>query len=186
MRRRIRAGPRLALARACAAAPGLAVHDAMAGWGTDGLVLAGLGCVVHMSERVAAVHDLLRARVAETVAGVKGLGPVTTACEDARARWCGGTVFDVIYLDPMFGTQPRSAAPAKRMRALAALAGPTPDAELATLVVAARRCASSRVVVKRRVKAPALPGVGAPDWVVRGRSVRFEVYVASATGASSA
>lgn len=178
LRRRVRAGRRLALARACAAAPGLVVHDAMAGWGTDGLVLAGLGCVVHMSERVAAVHDVLRARVAEAVAVGKRFGAVTTACEDARVRWGRGSGFDVVYLDPMFGPHRTSAAPAKRMGTLRALAGETPDVELAALVLTARGVASSRVVVKRRAKAPRLRGVGEPDWIVRGRSVCFEVYLA--------
>ena len=185
LRRRIRAGRRSALAKACAAAPGLRVHDALAGWGTDGLVLAGLGCHVHMSERVSAVHGVLAARVAEALASLPDAGRVTCACEDAHAQWAETGRFDVIYLDPMFAPHPTSAAPGKRMRELARLAVATTDAELAELLEAARGVASSRVVVKRRHRAATLPG-GPPGWVVRGRSVRFDVYPPLATNPSTA
>ena len=171
-RRRARAGRRTALAKACGAAPGLRVHDAMAGWGTDGLVLAALGCVVHMSERESVVHELLDARVAAMAGRLEHIASVTTACEDGRDAWAEAT-FDVIYFDPMFGPHPKSAAPAKRMRVLAALARETPDAELIALIEAARKPAKNRVVVKRRANAPTL---GEPHWSVRGRSVRFDVY----------
>ena len=185
LRRRMRAGRRSALAKACSAAPGLRVHDALAGWGTDGLVLAGLGCHVHMSERVPAVHGTLAARVAEALASLPNAGNVTCACEDARTRWGEIARFDVVYLDPMFARHPTSAASGKRMRELARLAEATTDAELAELLEAARGVASSRVVVKRRQRAPALPGT-APGWVVRGRSVRFDVYPPLATKPSTA
>ena len=183
--RRLRAGRRSGLAKACSAARGLRVHDAMAGWGTDGLVLAGLGCAVHMSERVPAVHAALAVRVADAMAQVPRLAQVTSACEDARARWRERGLFDVVYLDPMFPPHPTSAASGKHMRLLAELAAQTPNAELGALLAAARRVASSRVVVKRPARAPALPG-GEPDWVVRGRSVRFDVYAPLATKPSIA
>ena len=170
--RRARAGRRAALAKACGAAPGLRVHDAMAGWGTDGLVLAALGCVVHMSECETLVHRLLGERVEAVAAHAKHTGAVTTACEDSRDAWAKAT-FDVIYFDPMFGPHPKSAAPAKRMRMLAKLARETPDAELVALIEAAQAPAKDRVVVKRRANGPRL---GEPDWSVRGRSVRFDVY----------
>lgn len=185
LKRRLRAGRRSALAKACSAAPGLRVHDAMAGWGIDGLVLAGLGCAVHMSERVAAVHEVLAARIADALAQVPNMGEITCACEDARARWRERRLFDVVYLDPMFPPHPTSAAPGKHMRLLAEHAAPTPNAELGELLAAARRVASSRVVVKRAARAPALPG-GEPDWVVRGRSVRFDVYAPLAAKPSMA
>lgn len=157
----------------------------MAGWGTDGLVLAGLGCAVHLSERVPAVHAALAARVALATAHMPDWGPITCACEDARARWRDGCVFDVVYLDPMFPPHPTSAAPAKHLRLLAEFVAQTPNAELGELLAAARRVASSRVVVKRPLRAPALPG-GDPDWVLRGRRVRFDVYRPLATKPSIA
>ena len=166
--RRLRQGRRSALARACAAAPGLRVHDALAGWGTDGLVLAMLGCWVHMSECNPEVYAVLAARLAAW----NGARP---ACqlEDARSRWRERNAFDVIYLDPMFGPHPKSAQSGKSMQMLARIADAADDDAVATLVDQARRAATTRVVVKRRASAAAL---GQPDWHIRARSVRFDVY----------
>lgn len=172
LRRRLKTAARSGLAKACGAARGLRVHDAMAGWGTDGLLLAGLGCVVHMSECEAAVHEVLRTRIAAFAARHDKFGPVTSACEDARERWTADR-FDVIYLDPMFAAHPKTAAPAKRMRALAALARPTTATVLGALLDAALGAAKARVVVKRRAGAPVL---AEPGWSIRGASVRYDVY----------
>lgn len=166
--RRLRQGRRSALARACAAAPGLRVHDALAGWGTDGLVLAMLGCRVHMSERHPEVYAVLAARIGAW-AGAKP----TFQLEDARSRWGERDAFDVVYLDPMFGAHPKSAQPAKSMQMLARLADAADDDDVAALVEQARDAATTRVVVKRRASAVA---VGEPDWRIRARSVRFDVY----------
>ena len=174
IRRRARQGRRLALARACDARPGLRVHDALAGWGTDGLVLAAMGCQVHMSERHAEVHAILDARMRDEV-GVEQ-DRVSWAYEDARDRWDTGAVFDVVYLDPMFGKHPKTALPAKHMQLLAELADEMSDQDVVELIAGARRAASSRVVVKRRARA--LP-IGEPDWRIRAKSVRFDVYRAA-------
>lgn len=181
LRGRIRAGRRSALARACGAARGLRVHDAFAGWGTDGLVLAALGCHVHMSEREPAVHQVLSVRVREFLDGARASGPVTCAREDAACRWSEAGVFDVIYLDPMFVPHPKSAAPSKPMRALARFARAVTDDELGGCLNAARRAAAFRVVVKRRARAPALGGA-APQWSVGGKRVRFDIYLPVAPG----
>ena len=171
VRRRARQGRRGALARACGARPGLVVHDALAGWGTDGLLLAMLGCRVHMTETHPDVCAVLAARVRATALPASCSVP-SWQCGDARDCWAEGR-FDVIYLDPMFGDHPSGALPALRMQALAALAGETGDAELAKMLVAARSSATSRVVIKRRRRAPP---VVTPDWRILGRSVRFDVY----------
>ncbi len=176
IRRRVRQGRRLALARACNAGPGLRVHDALAGWGTDGLVLAALGCRVHLSERNCQVHEILDARLRAESARLATQRPdaISWACEDARDRWREDGQFDVVYLDPMFGGHPKTALPAKSMQMLAELAGEISNAEAALLLDQARRVAASRVVVKRRANATAL---GQPDWRIRARSVRFDVYL---------
>lgn len=175
VRRRLRQGRRLALARACDARPGLRVHDALAGWGTDGLVLAALGCRVHLSECNAEVHRILDSRLRAESDRLLGARPesISWAHEDARDRWRAGGDFDVVYLDPMFGEHPKTALPAKQMQVLANLAGKMSAAEIVELIEAARHVASSRVVVKRRTSAEAL---GRPDWQIRARSVRFDVY----------
>lgn len=182
---RVRAGRHLALARACGvprrpaashgdpAVPRLRVHDALAGWGTDGLVLAGLGCAVHMSERHPGIYRRLQERLREHGCGgaADGLGPVTAALEDARERWRRGPAFDVVYLDPMFGPHPKTAAASRHMQLLAELAPPLEDT--GALIALARAAASDRVVVKRRRSARAY---GAPAWQVATKTVRFDVY----------
>ena len=210
IRRRVRQGRRLALARACDARPGLRVHDALAGWGTDGLVLAALGCRVHFSEQHPDVYEILDSRLQAESKQTSGApsptrvgdntaseldssgsplprsrGPgrparlltepdsISWAHEDARDRWRDGGTFDVVYLDPMFGEHPKTAMPAKQMQVLAGLVGEMAKGEIVELIDEARRIASARVVVKRRASAEAL---GRPDWQIRGRSVRFDVY----------
>ena len=178
---RVRAGRHLALARACGiprrpvprrgdpSLPRLRVHDALAGWGTDGLVLAGLGCAVHMSERHPAIYRRLRKRLREH--GDDGLGPVSAALEDARERWRHGPAFDVVYLDPMFGPHQKTAAASRPMQVLAALAPPLED--IGALIALARAAARDRVVLKRRRSGKAY---GAPAWHVAAKTVRFDVY----------
>ena len=95
------------------------------------------------------------------------------AHEDAQDRWRTGAAFDVVYLDPMFGEHPKTALPGKAMQALAGLVAETPVHEIVELIDEARGVASSRVVVKRRANAEVL---GQPDWRIRARSVRFDVY----------
>lgn len=173
---RARAGPQLALARACgirnrAAAsdgPRLRVHDALAGWGTDGLVLAALGCSVHMSECQAAVHQRLRERIATEAAPA---GEVTVALEDARECWRSGMKFNVIYLDPLFGPHPKTALPARHMQVLADIAAPVED--LGAFIDQACAATHDRVVVKRRRSAPT---VGVPAWRIDAKTVRFDIY----------
>lgn len=174
---RARAGPQLALARACgirsrtAASARLRVHDALAGWGTDGLVLAALGCAVHMSECKAAVYQRLCQRLAAEAAPAD---EVTVALEDARERWQLSTKFDVIYLDPLFGPHPKTALPARHMQVLADIAEPVED--LGAFIDQACAATRGRVVVKRRRSAST---VGVPAWHIDAKTVRFDIYRAT-------
>ena len=121
-----------------------------------------------MSERHPEVYAVLAARIA----GWDGAKP-TLRLEDARSCWGERDAFEVVYLDPMFGAHPKSAQPAKSMQVLGQLADAADDDAVAALIEQARRAATARVVVKRRASAIA---VGQPDWRIRGRSVRFDVY----------
>ncbi len=194
IRRRARQGRRSALAKACAASPGARIHDAMAGWGTDALVLASLGCHVHMSERHPRIYPVLVARAVEfthLAVGAGGgdgggggaggaTGKLTWALEDARARWLEKNIFDVIYLDPMFGAHPKTALPARHMQVLAKIVGDSVVDDIPALLKAARRAAISRVVIKRRGDGAC---IARPDWQIRARNVRFDVYRADRGGA---
>ena len=157
-----------ALARACDAGPGLRVLDATAGWGTDGLALAGLGCQVRMLETNPLVFALLDDRLRRS--GVRA----ATEWADSRSRMRDpdGERYDVVYLDPMFPPRNKTALPARPLQVLREVVGDdAPDAS--ELLALARRCALSRVVMKQRAHGPA---VGEPDWRVTGRTVRFDVY----------
>ena len=153
-----------AIARACGARPGVTVLDAMAGWGSDGLTLAAAGCVVTMTES----HPLVFAMLVDLAERCGSRATVELA--DARRRIPSG--FDVVYLDPMFEPRAKTALPKKPMQVLRDIVGrDAPDVE--EIVALARRHARERVVVKRQVHSRA---IGAPDWRIAGRTVRFDVY----------
>lgn len=158
------------LMRACGAAERPAVLDAMAGWGVDGLVLAGSGCRVIMVERHSAISALQQDLVRRS--GISGV----------LCRWGDGYCAlkemsdpDVIYLDPMFPSRRKGALPGKRMQWLAALTGPDVR-PLEQWLEAARACTRGRVVLKRRRRDPVIEP---PDWQIVGRTVRYDVYRAS-------
>ena len=157
-----------ALARACAAGTGLRVLDATAGWGTDGLALAGLGCRVQMLETHPQVFAMLDDRLRRS--GMHALAEWA----DARSRMCGADAerYDIVYLDPMFPRRNKRALPARPLQVLREIVGgEAPDA--LELLALARGCARSRVVVKQRAHGSA---IGDPDWRVAGRTIRFDVY----------
>ena len=162
------AASRLAIARACGAGPGLRLLDATAGWGTDGLTLASLGCDATLAESNPKAFALLEDMARRTRSAAR------LELIDARSKMPDG--FDVICLDPMFERDGKGALPGKPLQILRELTrepGAPPDVGAAELLHLARRCASDRVVLKRRANAPAL---ACPDWQIRGRTVRFDVY----------
>lgn len=84
--------------------------------------------------------------------------------------------FDAVYLDPMF-PRPESATalPKKEMQWIGDLAGKDEDAE--ALFAAAFEAAKTRVVVKRSDDAPEVTSLRKPDYVVPGKTVRFDIYL---------
>jgi len=177
IRRRVRQGRRLAIAKACGVRPDLNVLDAMAGFGLDGITLAALGCRVLMIERDPMLYALLEDSVARARVELAHLGPIECRFGDARDLLATSAAFDTIYLDPMFPERDGSALPRKRAQLLAQYVGP-PDDGLAGLITQSRMSARQRVVVKRRRRD--VPVVS-PDWQIVGRSVRFDVYRGSAS-----
>jgi 16S rRNA (guanine1516-N2)-methyltransferase len=171
VRRRLKQGRQLALAKACGARARWSVLDAMAGLGLDGITLAALGCRVAMVERDPLLFAMLQDAVAEARRRLE-LADVETIAADVRWLSIEPRRFDAIYLDPMFPPQMRGALPRKAAQLLAHHVG-EPDAGLAELLRRLQGLASNRVVVKRRRHDPV---VAAPDWQINGRSVRFDVY----------
>jgi len=84
--------------------------------------------------------------------------------------------YDIVYLDPMFPERDKHALPNKRMQAVASLFDDDqarPSVGLGAWVTSARERARRRVVLKRRLRDPV---EFAPDWQIRGRSVRYDVW----------
>jgi 16S rRNA (guanine1516-N2)-methyltransferase len=161
-------GPFL-LGRACGLERGsrLQILDATAGLGIDGLALSRRGAVVHLVERDpvlwALLKDLLR-RLREP--------DVELTLNDSKRLLEEEGDYDVVYLDPMFPHRRKSALPGKRMQYLGALLDQSAPFDMDVLPLAQSR-ARSRVVLKRRLKDPVeMP----PDWTLRGRTVRYDVY----------
>ena len=173
VRRRLRQGRRLALAKACGVTGDrIAVLDAMAGFGLDGVTLACLGCDVLMVERNALVYEVLEDAIARARADLAVVGTIDARCGDVRTLLDDAATFDCIYFDPMFPARDKSALPRRSAQMLARLLG-SGDEDLGELVARAIPLARKRVVVKRRRLDP--PAVDA-DWEIVGRSVRFDVY----------
>ena len=180
--RRIAGGRRQPLARAVGLHrdPTLSVLDATAGLGRDGYTLAALGASVSMAERHASVVELLRdaqrrALLAPPHASAAQRIEIMHAdvhdLLDGRRRW------DVVFLDPMYPEDGKTALPSKEMQILRELAGADEDAD--RLLAPAFHCARMRVVVKRPSKAPYLAGE-APSLSLAATQVRFDVYLKSA------
>jgi 16S rRNA (guanine1516-N2)-methyltransferase len=160
------------------------VLDATAGLGSDGFVLASLGCRVTLLERVPVVRALLedgllqaRRFAADEDSALMEVLERMTLIEADSLNYLhtipAAQQPDVVYLDPMFPVRSKSAMVKKEMRVFHSLVGTDPDAD--GLLDAALSCARYRVVVKRPRIAPRLTGV-TPSHVLEGKSNRYDVY----------
>ena len=159
------------LKRACGALGDATVLDPMAGWGVDALLLAATGARVVAFEREPSLHLLSR-----DLARRSGITGVEFVCGDGRRALAAAKPFDLVYLDPMFSFNAKTALPGKRMQVTRALPNTMTELtaqDLLGWIEAARASARRRVVLKRRLKDPA---VGSPHWQIKGRSVRYDVY----------
>lgn len=157
------------------------VVDATAGLGRDAFVLASAGIRVTLFEQHPVIHALLedglqRARQFEATQDIAQ----RMSLERSNAIEALPFVDDaeVIYLDPMYPHREKSAAVKKEMRLFQQLLGDAPDAS--DLLVAARTAAKHRVVVKRPLKGGFLANKQ-PNYSLKGRSTRFDIYLSSAS-----
>jgi 16S rRNA (guanine1516-N2)-methyltransferase len=158
------------------------ILDTTGGFGRDAFLLADLGCDVLLCERQPLMAQLLAAALQRALAS--GDDWLCAVCKRMTlhrgdADEIGGARLrsrEVIYLDPMFPADRRS-APAKEMQVLHRLLAESGDSEDdgSELFSWALQQPVRRVVVKRPRRAPPLPGP-APGHSLRGRSVRFDVY----------
>jgi 16S rRNA (guanine1516-N2)-methyltransferase len=168
------------LVRAVGGKPGdrPCVVDATGGFGRDALLLASVGCEVHLIERNPVVGALLADGLCRLAAHDGAVARLLTLTRGEAAAVLqtlskSGAIPDVVYLDPMFPATGNSAAAKKEQQLLRDLAVELPQEE--ALFAAAWACAAKRVVVKRPRLGPAIAGQ-APSFSLRGGSARFDVY----------
>lgn len=154
------------------------ILDATAGLGSDAFLMAMAGCHVTMLERSAVVAAMLEdglsraalagGTVARAVERMQLTGQDFLRFESAEGA------YDVVYLDPMFPEDTRSARSKKPMYVLQQLLEKV-DEETA-LLARALKLARRRVVVKRARLSPGIDGPE-PDIQIKGSSSRYDVYL---------
>ena len=156
------------------------VLDATAGLGKDAFVLATLGCKMTLIERSPIIHLLLedgltRGALSPDVDDIIQLMTLhhANSIEWMTAQAKAGQRYQVVYLDPMFPHNDKSALVKKEMRCFRPVVGDDLDAD--QLFDAALAIAENRVVVKRPRKAPFLAG-RKPSLQFEGKSSRYDIY----------
>jgi 16S rRNA (guanine1516-N2)-methyltransferase len=169
------------IARACAVKKSFKpkVVDLTAGLGRDAYVLASLGCKVIMIERSKIIAALLKDGLERLKADpVFSKGIDLTFYEADAKQWLQTldehALPDIIYLDPMFPLQKKSAMVKKEMQYLQAVLGKEDDSE--ELLKMSLPLAKKRIVVKRPRLAKPIANK-APDISYKGQSTRFDVYL---------
>jgi 16S rRNA (guanine1516-N2)-methyltransferase len=152
------------------------VIDATAGLGQDSFVLASLGCEVNSIERSPVIGLLLQdaldraAQDPQTQAITKNMHLHIGNAEQIIPQLAQA---DVIYLDPMFPDDKKSALAKKDMQILQAFLTKSDEDPL---LETALHYAKSRVVVKRPKNGPYLNNQS-PSFQMIGSSNRFDIYL---------
>jgi len=150
----------------------LRILDATAGLGRDSLILALLGHSVISYEKSPALFALTwlaRARMEVPASWEVRFGDAAVSTEKA----------DIVYLDPMYPDEGRTAASRKDLQAVRKVATPTDEIDERKLWQWARTAALARVVVKRPRHGRDLVGAPEPTHRLEGKSTRFDVYLVS-------
>lgn len=146
------------------------ILDATCGLGRDALLLQQAGFHVTAYER----HPVLAALLTDALSRIPADQPHFSlqAGDAVEAFKTGG--YDVIYLDPMFPENSKSARVKKDMAVLQQLHQHTKD-DSEELFNAAWQAPCTRLVVKRPQKAATLSTVK-PTFQINGKTCRFDVY----------
>lgn len=151
------------------------VIDATGGFAADAGTLAAAGCQVTLIERHPVVALILRDALQRwQQQGLPAAAAMTLLEGDALAL-LPTLRTEVVVLDPMYPRPPSPHPPRKGevLHLLRQLLGD--DSDQGALLLAARHCASARVVVKRPRAAPYLNAQRASG-SLSGRSVRYDLY----------
>jgi 16S rRNA (guanine1516-N2)-methyltransferase len=182
---RLRIGQKDPFAKAIGFARGYRhVIDATVGLGGDLIKLLKLGCSVQGYEQSAVVFALLKD--AQKRAECHSWWNQEVAprlhiefgkAEDHWQRPSDDAKREVIYIDPMFPIEGKSGASSRQMQYLQELLG-TDQNSIDSLFQAALKKAAQRLVIKR----PQYSRQGfmpQPDLVIKGSSVRYEIWLGS-------
>jgi len=153
------------------------IIDATAGLARDSFILASLGFEVTLLERSPIIYELLKNGIerakqdTDMAAIISKLSLVQTNAID----WLKNSPpADMIYLDPMFPERKKSAQVKKEMTLFQEVIGEDTDSD--ELLKTALRCTKQRVAVKRPLHAQPLANLS-PNFSIKGRSSRFDVYI---------
>lgn len=179
IRRRIAAGRRQPLGRACGLKPGrpATIVDATLGLGRDAATLAGLSAKVVGYERHPLLHALLSDAWARAPTNIRNNLEIRLG-DGLAVAW---ESFDAVYLDPMFPDAGRRAAPGLAMQVLKALVGD--DADNPERLVGRLASPPCRIVLKRPPRG-ARVRLADPDLVFGGGRAAYAVYLPKASNDS--
>lgn len=146
------------------------ILDCTLGLGTDSFLLQARGCEMWACER----NEILRQLWKDAASRAK-LTTIQFQEMDAKEFLTSTKeIFDCIYLDPMYPEEKRKSAQKKEMVVLRELLGSDPDAD--ALLALALEKAKKRVVVKRPLQGKII-GTKTPSLRLKGKAVRFDVYL---------
>jgi D-glycero-D-manno-heptose 1,7-bisphosphate phosphatase len=153
-----------------------AVLDLTAGLGKDAYLLYRAGCQVRCVERSPLIARLLQQALTRVKAEIiLHVGEAKTCLEVCLLK---NHRPDVIYFDPIFPDKNKTALSGKEIRTLRAIVGDDTDAP--EVFQLALRVAQKRVVVKRPLHSKTITALQ-PDIVYKAKSIRFDVYIISAS-----
>ena len=159
------------------------IIDATAGLGRDAFLLASLGSQVTLIERSDIIHELLAAGmdVARQAGGQhKDIMDRMTLVHGDSITLLPHMQADVVLVDPMHPSRPKSALVKAEVRAIRDVVGVDEDQQL--LVETALTMATKRVVLKWPAKAAPLAGLRPASHQIIGKSIRYDVFMTSKEG----
>jgi 16S rRNA (guanine1516-N2)-methyltransferase len=154
--------------------------DSTAGLGRDTLHLLALGFQVVAIERHPLLVELLKIAHGRAMAqeDFRSLFSRLQIISGDATEYLDRCVLklkkpDLVFIDPMFSREGKSALSGKEMQIVQVLMNPTPQEDV-KLLIAALRATGDRVIVKRPVLAP--PLMAGPRHSQKGKSVRYDIY----------
>ena len=155
----------------------LTAVDATAGLGEDSLLLAAAGFKVTLFEYDPLIAALLfdaMERAMKIPELQKAVSNMTLFEENSIEKMPLLSPPDLIYLDPMFPDNGKSALSKKKFQILHRFKPPCIDGD--ALVAAAMKCSPCKIIIKRPIKGAYLANMK-PSFSLSGKAVRYDCLV---------